>query len=210
MNGSAHITSIDALRRWRAALLRFGQDANDALAALQLELQRAVDWFEHDRPAYWQQKVRRGWEKIAEARADLERCEMMAMEGSRPACRDEQEALEKAKRELRRAEETLEAVKRWVQAVRHEVTEFQPRIGQLASWLDADLPRGTAALARMIDALAAYASTSPATLPEAGLPMATMARPADAEDEAPAQTSDAPAATEESKPTQATPQGGHG
>ncbi|MCK6574517.1 hypothetical protein L6V77_25845, partial [Myxococcota bacterium] len=34
-------------------------------------IQRYVDWIEHDCVKHWQNQVRVGWEKIAEARADL-------------------------------------------------------------------------------------------------------------------------------------------
>ena len=60
---------------------------------MQLEIQRAIDWIEHDRPKYWEERVRKGFENIASARANLERCEMQIVAGHTPECRDEKIAL---------------------------------------------------------------------------------------------------------------------
>lgn len=156
MTESAHITSIDVLGRMRLAMLKFRGDAGDALGGAQMVIQRYVDWIEHDCVKHWQNQVRVGWEKIAEARADLERCQSLAMDGERKTCHDEQEALDLAKRRLRRAEEQLEAVKHWRNKIQHEVAEYRARVGQLGGWLETEHPKAVAALERMQSALAAY------------------------------------------------------
>ena len=137
-------------------MLKFRGDVSDALGGAQMVIQRYVDWIEHDCVKHWQNQVRVGWEKIAEARADLERCQSLAMDGERKTCHDEQEALDLAKRRLRRAEEQLEAVKHWRNKIQHEVAEYRARVGQLGGWLETEHPKAVAALERMQTALAAY------------------------------------------------------
>lgn len=161
MGSTAKITSTDALGRLKLALQYFHQGANDGLTAVALEIQRFVDWVEHDRAKFWAMKVRRGYDRVAEARATLERCQM-SVAGHTPECRDEKKALEKAKRELHYAEEKVEKVRHWTRALRHEVTEYQARAGQLNSWLDGECPKAVAVLERMSAALADYlAVTAP-------------------------------------------------
>jgi hypothetical protein len=156
MSESAHITSVDVLGRFKLAMLKFRSDAGDALGGAQMVIQRYLDWIEHDCVKHWQNQVRVGWEKIAEARADLERCQSLAMDGERKTCHDEQLALDAAKRRLRRAEEQLEAVRHWRNKIQHEVAEYQARVGQLGGWLESEHPKSVAALERMHTSLAAY------------------------------------------------------
>lgn len=156
MSESAHITSIDVLARFKVAVQKFRDEAGEALSGAQMVIQRYVEWIEHDCVKHWQNQVRIGWEKIAEARADLQRCQALAMEGERKTCHEEQEALDMSKRRLRRAEEQLEAVKQWRNKLLHEVAEYQARAGQLGGWLETEHPKSLAALERMYASLSAY------------------------------------------------------
>jgi hypothetical protein len=156
MSESAHITSIDVLARFKLAMVKFRSDAGDALGGAQMVIQRYLDWIEHDCVKHWQNQVRLGWEMIAEARADLERCQSLAMDGERKTCHEEQVALDTAKRRLRKAEEQLEAVRHWRNKIQHEVAEYQARVGQLGGWLESEHPKSVAVLERMHTALAAY------------------------------------------------------
>jgi hypothetical protein len=156
MSESAHITSIDVLGRFKLAMLKFRTDAGDALGGAQMVIQRYLDWIEHDCVKHWQNQVRIGWETIAEKRADLERCQSLAMDGERKTCHDEQLALDAAKRRLRRAEEQLESVRHWRNKIQHEVAEYRARVGQLGGWLEGEHPKSVAALERMHGSLAAY------------------------------------------------------
>ena len=157
MSRFAKLTSIDAVERFATALRCFGEEASAALDTLELEARRAVEWIGHDRKDYWAQQVRRGWDHVAEARAELERCMTFhRVADHRPSCRDEKLALEKAKRRLRTAEEKVQAVRHWSHVVGHEVTEYRGSVNQLAGWLQGDLPRALAALQRMTTALESY------------------------------------------------------
>ncbi|MEX2185765.1 MAG: hypothetical protein WD875_03180 [Pirellulales bacterium] len=156
MSQSAHITSIDVLARFKLAMQKFRDEAGDSLAGAAMVIQRYLDWIEHDCVKHWQNQVRIGWEKIAEARADLARCQALAMDGERKTCHEEQEALDLSKRRLRRAEEKLESVRHWRNKVQHETAEYQARAGQLGGWLETDHSKSIAVLERMQTALEAY------------------------------------------------------
>ena len=131
MPETANLTSVEVLSRTRGALHEFLHGAGDALAMVQLEMQRVIEWVEHDRPKFWEAAVRKSYDAVAEARSNLERRRMIALHGERPACHEEQKALDKAKLRLRLAEEKLEAVKRWQRALQHEFKEYTARAGQL-------------------------------------------------------------------------------
>ena len=156
MSRSANVRSVEAIREFKAALLRFMDDARDALIAWRMELARARDWIETDRPAYCERNVRDGWTRVSEARADLELSRNRSVSGQRAASRDEIIALEKAKQEVRRAEEMVETVQQWRQTLEHEIHEYDGHLMRLDTLLDIDLARSLATLDRMIAALDTY------------------------------------------------------
>lgn len=158
MSRAAKVTSIDAVGQFKVALEAFEADARDALTQLLLELRRAREWIEVDRTRYWPREVRKASDRVAEARSNLDRCQMTATPGDEPPCDDEKRALEKAKRRLRTAEEKVRAVQHWRIKVRHDAEEFEAQIAKLNDLLDTEMPRAVAALQRMIKALDTYAA----------------------------------------------------
>ena len=163
MDHSAHLTDHQAVGDFRAALSCFEDEAAAALESLGMELQRLVEWLQRDRPRYWKEQVRRAWDAVAQARAELERARMKEVAGQRPSCYEEKKALQAAKQRARLAEEKQESVRRWCRTVQHEISEFQAGIGPLERSLEQDVPRALAALARMVRALEGYVeTTSPA------------------------------------------------
>ena len=170
MSGSARIQSIDAVGLLASALRRFAEESSTALIDLDLELNRALQWIREDRRDYWADQVRRAWEKIDQARMELDRCLMMAVGDQRPSCYEERKAVERAKRRLRLAEEKVEAVRRWTHTADRETLQFRVASGQLSGWLQADFPQAIASLGRMTNALESYvagAGPAGASPPEA-------------------------------------------
>lgn len=156
MSRSANVRSTDAVRQFKAALLRFIEEARDALLSWRMEVARARDWIETDRPAYCERQVRERWTRVSEARAELELSRNRSVSGQRAASRDEIVALEKAKQEVRRAEEMLEIVGQWRQTLDHEIHEYDGHLTRMDTFLDIDLARSLASLDRIISALDAY------------------------------------------------------
>jgi hypothetical protein len=156
MPGSAKLQSIDAVQSLAAALRCFDEEAVATLGDLDLEIGRILRWIDHDRKEYWKDQLRRGYEKLSEARIALERRRVLATSDLGPSCHEEQKALDAAKRRVRLAEEKIEAVRRWSHVIDRELIEFRSALNQLAGWLEVDLPQGLALLERMIQALARY------------------------------------------------------
>ncbi len=156
MQRSARVKSIDAVEALSAAMGVFGEEATAALESLEMEIRRAVEWIQHDRKEYWAARVRRGYENLAEARHDLERCKLRHLNEDRPSCYEQKQAIEKAKRRLRTAREKVEAVRRWSQTIGRAVIEYRGTVTQMTGWLQADLPRAMAGLGRMSAALESY------------------------------------------------------
>lgn len=160
MSGSARLTSIDAVSRLATALRRFAEEANATLGSLELELHRAVEYFQHDRREYWTHQLRVGRDRVSEARITLQRREIMTVAGHRPACDEERKALEMAKRRVRTAEEKEEIVRRWARLLDREVIEFRGNLSPLAGWLLLDQAKAVALLDRLSRALEAYVAVT--------------------------------------------------
>jgi hypothetical protein len=160
---AAHVTSTDALRSFKAALIRFAAEVEAALVTLELEARRAADWVDDDRSRYWPQQVRKASDLVSEARLALERCEVRISGEDERYCYDERKALERARRRLRLAEEKTQSVRRWRTQMHKETEEFQVQVARLKQFLETDLLRAIAALDRMIASLEKYVSHSPLT-----------------------------------------------
>jgi len=165
----ARVTSIDALQAMSAALECFHADACNALDELEMQIRRALQWINHDCREYWTQEVRRGFERVAEARVQLQQALTFRRVGEhQPSCVDEKKALEKAKRRLQTAQGKVEAIRHWAIVIERAVNEYRGSRAGLVNWLDADLPH-VAALKRMRAALESYVALE---TPGDGMPAA--------------------------------------
>jgi hypothetical protein len=94
----ANITSIEALRLLKAAVVQFDAEVQAALVALEMEARRPVEWVEHDRKQYWPRQVQKASDAVNEARLSLQRCELTISGEDNRSCYDERKALQKAKK----------------------------------------------------------------------------------------------------------------
>jgi hypothetical protein len=157
---AANVTSLDALRGFRAALVKFAAEVEAAIVALELEARRPMEWVEDDRSRYWPQQVRKASEQVSEARLALERCEVRISSEDPKYCYDERKALERAKRRLQLAEEKTQAVRRWRAQMHKETEEFQMQVARLKQYLEYDLAKALATLDRITAALDRYTQPS--------------------------------------------------
>ncbi len=164
---SANVTSIDAPRQFRAALVRFIAEVEAALVTIELEASRPLEWIEADRPRYWRQEARKASEAVAEARVALERCQVRIGGEDARYCYDERKALEKAKRRLLLSEEKVQSLRRWRNELQKAVEELQVQLARAKQYLETDLAKALAALDRITAALARYTEQS---APSAGGP----------------------------------------
>jgi hypothetical protein len=157
MAKTARVKSLDALQSMAAALEVFRDDARGALDDLEMEIRRAVQWISEDCREYWKQEVRRGWNRVTEAKLQLEHAETFRrMEGQHSPCVEEQRALARAKQRLELAESKVKIIAYWVATVERAVNEYRAIRTHVSNWLDADFPKAVALLGRMTEALEAY------------------------------------------------------
>jgi hypothetical protein len=160
MPHGAKLTSIDAVQAMSAAMESFRLEASAALEDLEMEIRRALEWIQNDRREHWSSQVKRGWERLAEARVQLQQAMTFRRIGSHdPSCIDEKKALERSKRRLDLAEEKVETVRHWTHAIERAVHEYRGSRGQVSSWLETEHPKAMSVLKRMAAALERYVGT---------------------------------------------------
>jgi hypothetical protein len=156
MSPRANVRSLDAIRYFRPAVVRFDDDVKAALTGLRTELNRTIQWLDHDCPAYWQQQIRNGFDRVAEARTQLSRRQMMTVAGRHPDCIDEKKALSRAKERLELAQEKLRVCRQWSIKAHRAADEYSSRIGRAEQTLSQGVPRMMAILERIVLALEEY------------------------------------------------------
>ncbi|WP_437224444.1 hypothetical protein SH661x_003633 [Planctomicrobium sp. SH661] len=157
---SANVRDIDVIREFRAKLLHFAEELEASLLSMQLDLQRAAEWVEQDRPHYWTNQVRHAFDQVAATRTAYNTCRLRTVAGHRSACIEEKVAHEKAQRRLQHCQEQVERVRQWSIKIRHDADEFRGRMASIRRLLESDIPQALAHLDRSATILEGYAEIS--------------------------------------------------
>jgi hypothetical protein len=157
---SANVTSIAAVREFRAALVQFADEAASALGSMSAQIHRALDWVEHEQPPYWQQQIKLAFDEVAETRMRLDTCLLRTVAGQRPSCIEEKQDHRKAKQRLEYCQQMVPRVKAWAVKFRHEADEYRGRMGNLTHMVDVELPRMIALIDSTVVALEKYAEVA--------------------------------------------------
>jgi hypothetical protein len=157
MSTGANVHSSEAIEAVRAALLMFAERTSDAIASLELEMQRVVEWVEHDRPRHWKNQHRIASDDLTAAKAALNRCLMFPKTVSdRPACHEERQAVKKAQARLEYCERKAERVRHWKRVLPHEILEYKGRVSRLKRLVEIDVPRAIGILNTLLRRLEEY------------------------------------------------------
>ncbi len=155
------VKSIDILKDFRAHLCHFGEDAKHALAAVEMEINRMVDWLTNDRRLYWQAEIRRRHDDLLQAKTELHRKRTSQMFGHDASLSEPRELLRIAKLRLEEAEQKLEKVKKWGPQLQQAILEYQSQARPLSDMIDGDLAHSLTLLDNMITALEEYTTSAP-------------------------------------------------
>lgn len=120
----------------QAALGRFASGARESLNLADAEICRTKEWL-HERVSHWQREVERARRGVAQAEADLHRCQASGYRDERgyyhqPDCSGQARALERAHTFLRECENHLRTAQLWRSRVEQAVNEYQRSARRLA------------------------------------------------------------------------------
>src|SRR2546430_14284127 len=63
MSNPARVESIEALKMFRRAVIKFVEAANVAMGDAESEMQRRLNWLENEQDSHWQGQIRQRQEK---------------------------------------------------------------------------------------------------------------------------------------------------
>lgn len=161
MPDGADVRSLDAVRDWHAALAGYGDVLSEALAGVELEIRRAHDWL-GEQLSLWQRAVRECEEDVTRAKAELSQRKFPNWDGREPDCTVQERNLRLARARLEHAEDRVAACRQWIGRLPKAIDEtYTGASRRLGNFLEAELPKGLADLARRIAAIEAYAGERP-------------------------------------------------
>jgi hypothetical protein len=155
MSQAARVTSIDAIEEFKAAWCRFGTEAGNALANLDLQIRRAFDWLD-EQTNFWKQEIRRREELVVRAKGELLQRQSSNRHGLAPGTTDQEVALDKARERLHEAQRKLANCKHWHLTLPREVMECQGPARLLGGVLESEFKTALGVLVQKILALEAY------------------------------------------------------
>jgi hypothetical protein len=189
---AARVTSIEAVREFKASLQIYCEHAKDALSSVEMESRRMLDWIGREQLGYWQRAVRARQDEVSQAKADLFRKRLPAAHGDQPDCIEEKKAVRVAQMRLEEAEEKVEKCREWARQLPRAIEEYTGFAHQLAAMVEGDFPTPVAHLDKIIASLHAYTDLI--------APAGSSARPAPSAAPAPASAPGAPAAEKSASP----------
>src|SRR4029079_2276351 len=99
--GFAHVDSVDALKELRAALWKYAEAANQSLSEGEADIQRTINWLEHEAKHYWEGQIKRRTINLNQAKRALSAKRACARtDGTRQAAIEEQQAVAQAEHRL--------------------------------------------------------------------------------------------------------------
>jgi hypothetical protein len=157
----ADVRSIDAVRDWHATLANYADSLSEALAGVEMEIRRAHEWLD-EQLALWRQAILDCEEEVVRAKAELAQRKFKTWDGRDPDCTVQERALRRARARLEHAEEQVEKVRHWIGRLPKIIDETYRGAGRrLQNFLEDDVPKGQADLARRIASLEVYAGLRP-------------------------------------------------
>src|SRR4051794_25487393 len=158
---SAQVQSVEALAEFKAALVQFRAEVQDAVASLHLDVRRAEEWLQERRKS-WERAVRECYDEVVRAKAELTRRQMVPPGDRVPDTSQQEEDLRKAQARLRYAEDRVERCRRWVGLLAQAIEEFEGPVRRMGTRAELDLPKAAGSLERSIQRVEEYiASASP-------------------------------------------------
>jgi len=158
MPDRAKITSLEALEDFRAKLIVYRDKASRVLDEVSDEVTRARLWLENDRPAHWQNQIKKCTRELGQAQQELFSAQLS---GLRDASYAQQAAVQKCRRAIRDAEERVKLVKQWGRQFDQRVQTPARQVEKLRHTLSNDLGQAVLWLNDVTKTLTEYAELAP-------------------------------------------------
>lgn len=165
MTQAANVRSLDAIRDFRSALIKFIDKAKRAISTGDSEVQHTHSWLGSTQPMHWLHEIRRSEEHLAQAKSELFRATISQPDNPRGPT-DQVRLVRKRQGEIKHSQDKLEQTKRWSRTFERETNEYRSSLTPLSSSLDGSLNKAVVLLDKAIQTLEAYLASSVPTTEE--------------------------------------------
>lgn len=155
----AKVYAVDALTRFRPALIKFVDECSAALVSAEADSGRVVMRIRGERYPYWKKQIRVRQDELVRAKSELAMKKVMRDADDARSDVDQVKAVERAQRRVAEAEEKTRLCKEWARKLEKEQNNFRGQVGALRRILESDMPIAIAELDRMVAALEDYLKT---------------------------------------------------
>ena len=161
--GGANVDSIDAIRAFRVALIKFAESANAALGDAEAEMHRTLGWLERDQLTHWTGQIRKRTDALSKAKDALRTKKLFdrRADGTPAPAIEEEKAVAVATRRLAEAEQKLINTKRHARKLQKEIMLYKGGVQRLTTTIHGELPVTVARIDKMAAALEGYVALAP-------------------------------------------------
>lgn len=164
MTSHLGVHSVDALKQFRAAMVRFQADAAAALDQAEGVVKDTIARLQELRRCR-SDDVRTHQEDVEEAKSELRDCESSGDDDECPDCREFERALRQAERRLQEARHDLHAIEWSLRSTEQAASHYRQEARKLRQQLTQDWAKASARLESDISHLSTYASGPPEAAP---------------------------------------------
>jgi hypothetical protein len=168
MPEAVKVEDFEAFRTLRAALLKFAQAADNALANVDSQIARTHQWLESEQASYWHGQLRKRSEMVTKAREAVRQKKLYKDSSGRiPGAIEEEKFLAKCVAAVNEAESKLLAVKRSLPRLEKARDGYRGGVAALGRDVGGEIPKAVALLDRLALSLEQYAQID---VPETAAP----------------------------------------
>lgn len=154
MPDRAQVSSVDALKAFRADLIVFLSKARPTLEEVSDEVMRTKSWLVNEQSSFWENQKRRRSRELERAQAELFSARISGLSTESSA---QQMAVHKARRAVDEADAKLALLKRWIRDLDNLALPMSKQLNQLESFLGTDMSKAVAWLEQAVIILESYA-----------------------------------------------------
>jgi len=200
MAQNAHVTSVDAIDRFRSRLLVYLKKASGAVEHASDQVMQTRLWLQYEKRVYWEQQTRTLAKKLEMAQQELLSARSA---GLREGAAAKQMVVNNTRRKLEEARDKLVAVRRWTRSYDTDVGLLVKHLDKLRTLFSNDMQNATSLLSRTVETLETYSDRSQDRAPSLEEVTAEQAIPLEPEPETDAESGEPTAAAGPPTPTAA-------
>ena len=159
MSQAANVRSLESLKEFRSALIKFIDEAKRAISTADSEVSHTQIWLHSTQPMHWIQTERRGNEQLAIAKSELFRATISQPDNPRGPT-DQIRLVKRRQTEIKDAQDKLLVTKRWSRKIERETNEYRGAITPLLSSLEGSLNKAVFIIDKSIKTLESYLASS--------------------------------------------------